>query len=89
MSCDDRSWTDGENFWEQCCQSCLEVENAGSQTEAFIPEWGASGRCDNIEDTYAECPQYVNGQTCDGRKWTDGEIFWEECCNTCLDVEQT
>jgi hypothetical protein len=68
-------------------------------TENITPSWEASGlvssatdwqsnRCMGIEDSWPDdCDYYVDGESCDGHIFEDGDILWHECCNTCLAAE--
>jgi hypothetical protein len=47
----------------------------------------SEGRCANNGDWYPECPEYVAGDSCDSKTWSDGSFYWDECCDSCFALQ--
>jgi hypothetical protein len=84
-SCDNKTWSDGSFYWDECCDSCLALQNGSVNTEPIVDTMITS--CENNMDWYANCAEMVDGRSCDNRSWRDGTPYWSECCVSCLEVQ--
>lgn len=85
-TCDGKAWSDGAYYWDECCDSCLAIEN-GSTSIDEPEDDGQITSCESNPDLYSNCPEMVDGRSCENRTWRDGTPYWNECCESCLEVE--